>query len=85
MPYLLIGEVRMGQVLVRNVSDQAIDTFKFRAKMKGTSLEQEIRELIEAHAPFTPEERVAAAREVRARIKGPLTPLTLDEIREGLE
>ena len=44
-----------GQVLIRNVSDRAIDTFKDRAKLKGTSLEQEVRELIEAHAPFTPE------------------------------
>jgi antitoxin FitA len=75
----------MGQILVRNVSDRAIDSFKFRARMKGTSLEQELRELIEAHAPFTPEERVAAAREVRAKTKGVVPSLTLDEIREGLE
>ena len=75
----------MGQVLVRNVSDHAIDTFKLRAKIKGTSLEQEIRELIEAHAPFTPEERVAAAREIRAMTTTTLPSLTLDEVREGLE
>lgn len=75
----------MGQILVRNVSDRAIDSFKFRARMKGTSLEQELRELIEAHAPFTPEERAAAARAVREKTKGVAPSLTLDEIREGLE
>ncbi|CAN5395940.1 hypothetical protein BH10PSE7_BH10PSE7_19670 [soil metagenome] len=75
----------MGQILVRNVSDRAIDTFKFRAKLKGTSLEQEVRELIEAHAPFTPAERVVAACEIRTRTNGIVPSLTLDEIRDGLE
>jgi plasmid stability protein len=75
----------MGQILVRNVSDRAIDSFKFRARMKGTSLEQEVRELIEAHAPFTPEERATAARAIREKTKGVAPSLTLDEIREGLE
>ena len=75
----------MGQILVRDVSDHALDTFRWRAKRNGTSLEQEIRELIEAQSPYTPEERVAAAREVRARMKGFAPSLTLDEIREGLE
>ena len=75
----------MGQVLIRNVSDRAIETFKYRAKLKGTSLEQEVRELIEAHAPYTPEERVAAARAIRAKTVGVAPSMTLDEIREGLE
>ena len=75
----------MGQILVRNVSDEALETFRLRAKMKGTSLEQEVREMINAKAPFTPEERVAAAREIRAMTKGVVPSLTLDEIREGLE
>ena len=73
----------MGQIIVRNLSDAAIDSFKLRAKLKGSSLEQEIRELIEAHAAFTPEERVAAARAMRART-GQAPSLSLDEIREGL-
>jgi hypothetical protein len=67
-----------------NVSDQAIDTLELRAKLKGTSLEQEIRELIEAHARFTPEERVAAAREIRAVTEGIVPSLTLARVREGL-
>jgi plasmid stability protein len=75
----------MGQILVRNVSDWAIDSLRYRAKLKGTSLEQEARELIEAHAPFTPEERVAACRDIRSMQEGTAAPLTLDEIRQGLE
>jgi plasmid stability protein len=75
----------VGQILVRNVSDYALETFRLRAKRKGTSLEQEVRQLIEANAPYTPEERAAAAREVTALVKGITPSLTLDEIREGLE
>ena len=75
----------MGQILVRNVSDFALETFRIRAKNKGTSLEQEIRQLIEQNAPYTPEERVAASRRILAMSKGPVPSLTLDEIREGLE
>jgi hypothetical protein len=70
----------MGQVLVRN-----IESYKLKAKIKGISLEQELRNLLEANKPFTPEERVAFAREIRARTKGVAPSLTLEEIREGLE
>ena len=75
----------MGQILVRNVSDQALDSLRGRAKYKGTSLEQEVRALIEASAPFTPEERVAASLEIRSMTKGVVPSHSLDEIREGLE
>ena len=75
----------MGQILVRNVSDRAIDSFKSRARAKGTSLEQELRELIESKAKLTPEEKLAASREIRSRQAEVAPSLTLDEIREGLE
>lgn len=75
----------MGQILVRNLSDRALDSFRLRAKMKGTSLEQEVRELIEAHAPFSPDERAAAAHAIREKTKGVAPSLTTEEIREGLE
>lgn len=76
----------MGQILVRNVSDHALETFRKRAKARGTSLEQVIRELIEAHAPYTPQERAEASRRILAQTKnGPLPSMSLDEIREGLE
>jgi antitoxin FitA len=75
----------MGQILVRNVSDSALASLKTRARRKGTSLEQEVRTLIELAAELTPEEKVAAARQVQAMTKGPVRSLSLDEIREGLE
>lgn len=74
----------MGQVLIRNVDDATIESFKTKARLKGRSLEQELRELLEANRPFTPEERLAISR--RHRAGRPVTaPLSLDEIREGLE
>lgn len=75
----------MGQILIRNVDDATIESYKAKARFKGHSLEQEIRNLLEAHRPFTPEERVAVSRAARARTKGVAPSLTLDEIREGLE
>ena len=75
----------MGQILVRNISEWVIDSFKARAKLNGTSLESEIRKLLEMNAPFTPEERVAASRAILAMTPGIVPSLTLEEIREGLE
>jgi plasmid stability protein len=75
----------MGQVLIRNVADDTIESYKTKARLKGHSLEQELRNLLEAHKPFSPEERVAVSRYYRSRVKGFVEPLTLDEIREGLE
>lgn len=75
----------MGQILVRNLDDDLIEKFKWRARRKGISLEQEIRDMLTAHRSYTPEERAAVAREIRSRTKGPVTPLTAEERREGLE
>jgi plasmid stability protein len=75
----------MGQVLVRNVDDETIESYKIKARIKGISLEQELRNLLEANKPFTPEERLALARDIRSRTKGVAPSLMLEEIREGLE
>ncbi len=60
----------MGDILVRDVSDDAIASFKHRAELKGISLEQEIRELIEKNAdlspPLSPEEKLAIALRIQA-------------------
>jgi antitoxin FitA len=56
----------MGQVLVRNLDDQVIEGLKHKAELKGHSLEQELREVITAAAPLTPEEKVALAKRLRA-------------------
>jgi antitoxin FitA len=52
---------RMAQVLIRNVPDDVIAAHRKRAKAHGRSLEQELRNLIERAAPYSPEERLAAA------------------------
>jgi plasmid stability protein len=75
----------MGQLLIRNVPDETIATFKQKAELNGRSLEQELRELLERNQPFTSEERVALSRSYRARHESVQPSLTLDEIREGLE
>ena len=55
------------------------------SQLAGTSLEEYLRNLIEAQKPFTPAERGELVRRNLSRFKEPLQPLTLDEIREGLE
>ena len=75
----------MGQILVRNLDEEVIETFKWRARLKGISLEQEIRDLLNAHRRLTPEEKVAISRDIRSRTKGLVPQLTAAERREGLE
>lgn len=74
----------MGQVLIRNVDDDTVESYRQKARIKGISLEQELRNLLEQNKPFSPEERVAHSRAVRAMQTFVAPSLTLDEIREGL-
>jgi plasmid stability protein len=75
----------MGRLLIRNVPDETIATFRQKAELNGRSLEQELRELLERNRLFTPPERVALSRSFRARHEGIQPSLTLGEIRKGLE
>jgi plasmid stability protein len=75
----------MAQVLIRNVPDETIDSFKQKAELNGRSLEQELRDLLERNRPLTPAERVALSEKFLARYDTIQPSLTLDEIREGLE
>lgn len=75
----------MAQVLIRNLDEETVESYRQKAKVKGISLEQELRDLLEANRPFTPAEKVAVSRAFRARYVGIQPSLTLDEIREGLE
>jgi plasmid stability protein len=56
----------MAQVLVRNLDKDVIDRLKAKAELKGRSLEQELREIITAAAPLSPDEKVALSRKLRA-------------------
>lgn len=75
----------MAQVLIRNLDEDTVESFRQKARLKGISLEQEFRNLLEANKPFTPAERIAASRAIRAQQKEVAPSLTLSEIREGLE
>jgi plasmid stability protein len=82
---MTMREHEMGQLLIRNLSDDTIEAYKAKAQLAGTSLEQYLRNLIEANKPYTREERGRMVRRNLARFKEPVRSLTLDEIREGLE
>lgn len=75
----------MAQVLIRNVQDATVENYRQKAKIKGISLEQELRDLLEANRSFTPDERVTVSRAIRARQTKMSEPLSLEEIRDGLE
>lgn len=75
----------MGQILIRNISDSALETLRARAFQKGSSLEAEVRGLIESGAKPDKSELLAELARIRAKTKGIVSSLTLDEIREGLE
>ena len=51
----------MGQVLIRNLDDEVISSLRYKAKVNGHSLEQELRDILTNAAPFTVEERVKVA------------------------
>jgi plasmid stability protein len=80
----MIAEALMGQILIRNIPDETIETYKAKARLNGRSLEQEVRLLLETHRRLSPQEKISALKEIRARVK-PGEPMTLDQIREGLE
>ena len=71
----------MGQLLIRSVDDRVIETLKRKAKLKGHSLEQELREILKQAAGPTVEERLAMLDRVVAMQKKPTKMLSEDVIR----
>jgi len=63
---MIARDVTMAQALIRNINPLAMAKLKAKAKLKGKSLEQELRDTIEAAAPLTAEEKVALSRRLRA-------------------
>ena len=60
----------MGQVIVRNLDDQVIETHRRRAKARGVSLEQELRDVLRRAAMPTGDERLRRASEIAALTPG---------------
>jgi plasmid stability protein len=42
----------MGQAIIRKLRDETLEDFRAQARENGTSLEAELRELIESHRPL---------------------------------
>lgn len=72
----------MGQVLVRNLADEVIEVHRARAKARGVSLEQELREVLRRAARPTKQELLEEMARCRAMTPpGHRTPAE-DIIRE---
>jgi plasmid stability protein len=56
----------MGQVIVRNLDDAVIETHRRRAKARGVSLEQELRDVLSRAARPSREERLRRTDAIRA-------------------
>jgi antitoxin FitA len=56
----------MGQVLVRKLADEVIETHRARARARGVSLEQELREVLRRAARPTKEELLEEMARCRA-------------------
>lgn len=72
----------MAQVLVRNLDDHVVNSFKTKAELHGRSLEQELRLALTKAAEWTVEEKIAFAERIRARQPKPLTTDSAEEIRQ---
>ena len=55
----------MGQVIVRNLDDAVIESHRRRAKARGVSLEQELRDVLSRAAKPSKEELLREMRENR--------------------
>jgi plasmid stability protein len=66
--------ISVGQVLIRNLSDEVIEAHRQRAKALGHSLEQELRTLIESAAAYSTAEKLAIAE--RSQSLTPAGPQT---------
>ena len=60
----------MGQVIVRNLDDAVIEAHRRRAKARGVSLEQELRDVLSRAAGPSREERLRRIDEIRAMTPG---------------
>ena len=61
----------MGQVIVRNLDDSVIERHRERAKARGISLEQELRDVLTRAAGPSKAELLAEAQRVRAMTPEP--------------
>ncbi len=75
----------MGQILVRNINDEALRALRMKAQLKGQSLENVVRELIEAEGAPNRDTLLDEMRRIRAMTPGRVPSLASADYREGLE
>ena len=59
----------MPNILVRDISDAALDKLKNAAKRRNRSLQQDLKELIEHRALYVSTDLVSQAAAIRERLK----------------
>ena len=62
--------------------DEVVSSLKFKAKLHGHSLEQELREILKRAAELSTEEKLALVDRIRAKQKRRLEDDSTDLIRE---
>jgi plasmid stability protein len=72
----------MGQVIVRNLEDRVIEAHRRRARARGVSLEQQLRDVLSATAGPSREEALARADALRARTRPGDFPTAAELVRE---
>jgi plasmid stability protein len=75
----------MGQILVRNISEDALKALRTKAQLKGQSLERAVRELIEAEGAPDRDALLDEMRRIRAMTPGVVPSLASADYRDGLE
>jgi antitoxin FitA len=74
----------MAQLLVRNLDDAIVERLRLRARRRGTSLEQEVRQILTEATSVSRSDIARRAAEVRAH-QAPNTSRAAALIREDRE
>ena len=75
----------MGQILVRNISEDALKALRTKAQLNGQSLESVVRDLIEAEGAPNRNVLLEEMRRIRAMTPLMVPSLTSADYRDGLE
>ena len=75
----IIGGRAKAQVIVRNLDSRVVQILRERARLRGHSLEQELRNVLTKAARLTPEERLQRIDRIRA-----MTPKGVEQIDSTL-
>jgi plasmid stability protein len=78
-------EVYVGQILVRNIDDEALKCLRNKAQARGQSLESVVRELIENEGTPDRAALINEMRRIRSMTPGTVPSLSSTDYREGLE